>query len=96
MNYSTAKWLIGILSIIGFITIATLYFFDQNGGAPPLFVSMFKPIVFITLFPTLFLIIGLLIAKGKKEEKISSSSLGRSVIIVAALFAFRWMTGYFD
>lgn len=96
MNYSTAKWLIGIFASIAFVTIATLYFFDQNGGAPALFINLFKPIVFITLFPTLLLIIGLLIAKGKKEEKISSSSLGRSVIIIAALFAFRWMTGYFD
>ena len=69
MNYSTAKWLIGILASIAFVTIATLYLFDQNGGAPPLFLNLFKPIVFITLFPTLLLIIGLLIATGKEGRK---------------------------
>ncbi|WP_413055191.1 hypothetical protein [Sporosarcina sp. 179-K 8C2 HS] len=96
MNYSTAKWLIAILSVIAFGTIATLYLFDQNGSAPPLFITLFKPIIFITLLPTLLLIIGLLIAQGRKEEKISSKSLRRSTIIIAALFAYRWMTGYFD
>ena len=96
MNYSTAKWLIGILSVIAFGTMATLFLFDHYGSAPPLFVTLVKPIVFITLFPAFLLIIGLMIARGKKEEKISPKSLGRSAIVIAALFAFRWMTGYFD
>ena len=92
MNYSTAKWLIGILSVIGFVTIT----FDLNRAVSPSLIFLVRPIVFVTLFPVLLLIIGLLIARGKKEEKISSKSLGRSAIVVAALFAFRWMTGYFD
>lgn len=96
MNYSTAKWLIGILSTIGLGTIAVLYILDQNGSVPPLFETLFKPIVFISLFPVLLLIIGLLIARGKKEDKISNKTLGRSAIVIVALFAFRWMTGYFN
>ncbi|KZE40242.1 hypothetical protein AV656_02955 [Bhargavaea cecembensis] len=63
---------------------------------PPILVAFFKPIVLITLFPVALLIFGLLIAKGKKEEKISTKSLGRSALIIAAIFTFRWMTGYFD
>lgn len=92
MNYSTAKWLIGILSVIAFGTITSLFLFDQYGSAPHHFLILFKPYIFITLLPMLLLIIGLLIAQGKKEEKISSKSLGRSVIVIAALFAYRWMT----
>lgn len=92
MNYSTAKWLIGILAIIGFVTII----FDLNGDVPPSLVIFVTPIVVVTLLPATVLIIGLLIAWGKKEEKISSKSLGRSAVVVIALFAFRWMTGYFD
>ncbi|MCM3744379.1 hypothetical protein M3193_09510 [Sporosarcina luteola] len=96
MNYTTAKWLIGILATIAFVTIATVYVLDTNGGVPPLLVSLFKPIVLITLFPTALLIFGLMIARGKKEEKISTKSLGRSAVIIGAIFTFRWMTGYFD
>jgi heme A synthase len=92
MNYSTAKWLIGILSVIGFVTIT----FDLNRDIPPSLIFLVRPIVFVTLFPVLLLIIGLLIARGKKEEKISTKSLRRSAVIIAALFVYRLMTGYFD
>lgn len=92
MNFQTAKWLIGILSVIGFVTIT----FDLNGDVPSSLVNLVRPIVFITLLPSALLVIGLLIARGKKEEKISTKSLGRSAVVVAAVFAFRWMTGYFD
>ncbi|WP_262174735.1 hypothetical protein [Saccharococcus sp. Marseille-Q5394] len=92
MNYSTAKWLIGILAVIGFVTIT----FDQNGDVPSPFVFLVTPIVIVTLLPAALLVIGLLIARGKKEEKISTKSLGRSAVVIAAIFTFRWMTGYFD
>ncbi|WP_252501742.1 hypothetical protein [Sporosarcina sp. Marseille-Q4943] len=96
MNYSTAKWLIGILSVIAIATTAMLFYSDHVGVTYPLLEAVYKPIIFITLMPVLLLIIGLLIAQGKKEEKISTKSLGRSAIVIAALFAYRWMTGYFD
>ncbi|MCM3636247.1 hypothetical protein M3152_00840 [Sporosarcina luteola] len=92
MNYSTAKWLIGILAVIGFVTIT----FDQNGDVPSSFVFLVTPIVIVTLLPAALLVIGLLIARGKKEEKISTKSLGRPAVVIAAIFTFRWMTGYFD
>lgn len=96
MNYSTAKWLIGILAAIGLVTIAILFYSDHIGVTYPLLEAIYKPIIFITLLPALLLIIGLLVAQGKKEEKISVKSLQRSAIVIAALFAYRWMTGYFD
>lgn len=95
MNYSTAKWLIGILASIAIATTALVFYSDHIGVTYPLLEDVYKPVIFITMVPVLSLIIGLLIAQGKKEEKISSKSLGRSAIVVAALFAFRWMTGYF-
>ncbi|MDW0114173.1 hypothetical protein QT711_13335 [Sporosarcina saromensis] len=96
MNYSTAKWLIGILFTIGLLIIATYFFMDEKGILPSLFVDVFVPLVFLTWLPALLLIIGLLIAQGKKEDKISNKTLGRSAVVIAALFAFRWLTGYFN
>lgn len=96
MNYSTAKWLIGILSVIAIATTAMLFYSDHIGVTYPLLEAVYKPVIFVTMLPVLLLIIGLLIAQGKKEEKISSKSLKRSAVVVVALFSYRWMTGYFD
>ncbi|WP_172372162.1 hypothetical protein [Sporosarcina jiandibaonis] len=96
MNYSTAKWLIGILATIAVATTALIFYSDHIGVTYPLLEATYKPIIFITMLPVLLLIISLLIAQEKKEEKISSKSLRRSAVVVIALFAYRWMTGYFD
>lgn len=96
MNYSTAKWLIGILASIVIATTALIFYSDHKGVTYPLLEASYKPIIFITGLPALLLSIGLLIAMGKKEEKISTKSLSRSAVVIAALFAYRWMTGYFD
>ena len=80
MNYSTAKWLIGILASIGVGDDCKLIFYSDHKRCShtPFWKLSYKPIIFITLLPALLLIIGLLIAQGKKEEKISSKSLKRS------------------
>ncbi|MCM3636246.1 hypothetical protein M3152_00835 [Sporosarcina luteola] len=96
MNYSTAKWLIGILVFIALATGALIFYSDHIGVTYPLLEALYKPIILITAVPALLLAIGHVIGKGRKEEKISSKSLGRSAIVVVALFAYRWMTGYFD
>lgn len=96
MNYSTAKWLIGILVSISIATGAMIFYSDYQGVTYPLLEVLYKPIILITVLPALLLAIGHVIARGKKEEKISSKSLGRSATVLAALFAYRWMTGYFD
>lgn len=96
MNYSTAKWLIGILFTVGLLIITTYFVMDEKGILPSLFVDVLVPLVFLTWLPALLLVIGLLIAQGRKEDKISNKTLGRSAVVIAALFAFRWMTGYFN
>ena len=96
MNYSTAKWLIGILVFITIATTGLLFYSDHKGITFPLLEVLYKPIILITGLSALVLAIGHVIAKGKKEKNISSKSFGRSTIVVAALFAFRWMTGYFN
>lgn len=96
MNYSTAKWLIGILATISIATTFLIFFFDHREVTSPLLEAIYKPIILITGVPVLILAIGHVVAKGRKEEQISSKSFGRFTIVVAALFAFRWMTGYFN
>lgn len=96
MNYSTAKWLIGILASVVIATTVLVFYSDHIGVTYPLLEVLYKPIILITGVPALLLAIGHVIAKVKKEDKITSKSLGRSAIIIAALTTYRWMTGYFD
>ena len=89
MKFSTAKWVTVILFAIGAVSISTYFYLDEIDMMIPLLVVIIKPLMMVTLFPAVFLLLANILASTRKQERITKQNFQNAFVILACLIAYR-------
>lgn len=89
MEFKTARWWSLLLSLVAIVSITTYFYLDSKDAVPALLTLIIKPLMMITLFPTVFLLLTSLLATRKSEERIEKHHFQNAFVILVCLVAFR-------
>lgn len=96
MEFSTAKWTATILGFIAVVSITTYFILDEKDLMIPALSASIFPIMTLTMVPVIFLLGAILMARSKKEERITKKSVQRALVLIACLVLYKVTTGYFS
>ncbi|MEZ7172677.1 hypothetical protein [Sporosarcina sp. OR05] len=89
MKFSTARGLAIILGVVATVSITTYFYLDEKDMMIPFLALIIKPLMMVTLFPTVFLLLASILATSKNEEKITRHNFLNAFVILICLIAFR-------